>query len=55
MTERIVVRVELEGELAKKFEFIKREKGIQNNTDVIRNLIAETYKQLFSEEEQPDA
>jgi hypothetical protein len=48
MTEntKLSIRLDLEGELARKFEKIKREKGIANNTDVIRLLITETYNQL---------
>jgi metal-responsive CopG/Arc/MetJ family transcriptional regulator len=49
MTEKIIIRIDLEGELARKFEVIKREKGIENNTDVLRNLISEAYKQLQKE------
>lgn len=40
------MRVELEGEMATKFEAIKREKGIENNTDVIRSLISDEFKRL---------
>jgi len=47
--EKLTIRIDLEGELAKKFEIIKREKGIENNTDVLRNLISEAYKQLQKE------
>lgn len=48
-SEKLVIRIELENDLAKKFEAIKHEKGIKNNTDVIRNLISEAYKQLETE------
>jgi hypothetical protein len=51
MTEntKLSIRLDLEGELARKFEKIKREKGIANNTDVIRLLITETYNELESQ------
>jgi hypothetical protein len=37
----VQIRIDLEGDLRKKFLEIKKVKGIENNTDVIRNLIAE--------------
>jgi hypothetical protein len=50
MTEKITIRVELEGEMANKFEAIKREMGIENNTDVLRSLISDEYKRLPKED-----
>jgi len=44
--EKIQIRIDLEGDLAQKFKAVKREKGIENNTDVIRSLIVDAYKQL---------
>ncbi len=40
---RIVIRVVLEGDLAKKFNLIKTRKGIKNNTELIRLLVAEEF------------
>lgn len=40
---KIVIRVILEGDLAKKFNLIKSRKGIKNNTELIRLLIAEEF------------
>jgi len=37
--DKINVRVELSGELLEKFNAIKREFGLTNNTEVIRALI----------------
>ena len=47
--EEIHIRLDLEGELAEKFKAIKRDKGIENNTDVLRNLITEAHKQIEKE------
>jgi len=40
---RIAIRVVLEGDLARKFNLIKSRKGIKNNTELIRLLIAEEF------------
>lgn len=47
--QKIEIRLNLEGELAEKFKVVKRDKGIENNTDVLRNLITEAYKQISKE------
>jgi hypothetical protein len=44
--EKIQIRIDLEGELAEKFRAIKRAKGIEANTDVLRNLIVEAFKNV---------
>jgi hypothetical protein len=44
--EKLSIRLDLEGDLARKFERIKREKGIANNTDVIRLLITQAYNEM---------
>jgi metal-responsive CopG/Arc/MetJ family transcriptional regulator len=44
MAEKISIRVDLEGDLAKEFEYLKRVKGIKNNSELIRLLIAEEYR-----------
>lgn len=46
MTENqnLVIRVVLQGETKKRFEEIKKRKGIQNNTDVLRYVINEYYE-----------
>jgi hypothetical protein len=41
------VRVEMEGELQKRFEILKKYYGLENNTELVRVLINEKYKQLF--------
>ncbi len=40
---KIIIRVVLEGDLAKKFNLIKSRKGIKNNTEIIRLLVAEEF------------
>ena len=40
----------MEDEVAKRFEAIKRHYGLENNTEVIRILLFEKYKQLFPKE-----
>jgi len=44
--EKIQIRIDLEGEIAEKFKAVKQDKGIENNTDVIRSLIVDAYKKL---------
>jgi hypothetical protein len=39
----VSVRITLEGDIAKKFNIIKTRKGIKNNTELIRLLIAEEF------------
>lgn len=45
----IHIRLDLEGDLAKKFNAIKRDKGLTNNTDVLRLLITEAAKEVPKE------
>lgn len=40
---KTIIRVELEGDIARKFTIIKTRKGIKNNTELIRLLIAEEF------------
>ena len=44
--ERIQIRLDIEGELAKKFNAVKNDIGLENNTDVLRHLIVTAFKQL---------
>lgn len=39
----VSIRVTLEGDIARKFNIIKTRKGIKNNTELIRLLIAEEF------------
>ena len=47
--EPIQLRLDLDGELKQKFNKIKQEKGLENNTDVLRLIITEYAKQLEKE------
>jgi len=40
------IGIDLDGDLKEQFLAIKKDKGMENNTDVVRNLIAEAYKNL---------
>ena len=40
------IQLDLDEKLSKKFLAIKKEKGIERNTNVARNLIAEAYNDL---------
>ncbi|MEM2911602.1 MAG: hypothetical protein QW146_03770 [Candidatus Bathyarchaeia archaeon] len=44
--EKISIRIDLEGDLAKYFLYLKQRKGIKNNSELIRLLIAEEYQRL---------
>ena len=48
MTEndKIQIRIDLEGEIADKFRAVKHDKGLENNTDVLRSLIVDAFKKL---------
>jgi metal-responsive CopG/Arc/MetJ family transcriptional regulator len=48
--DKVAFSMTFEGELAKKFDVIKRYYGLENNTEVIRILLYEKYKQLFPKE-----
>jgi hypothetical protein len=39
----VSIRITLEGDIARKFNIIKTRKGIKNNTELIRLLIAEEF------------
>jgi len=44
--ERYHVKLRLQGEMAKRFNVIKREWGLENKSEVIRMLIYEMYKKI---------
>jgi hypothetical protein len=46
------VRVELEGELQRRFVILKKYYGLENNTELVRILVNEKYKQAFPKEEK---
>lgn len=45
----IQIRLNLEGEMEKKFLKIKKRYGLESNTDLIRLLIVQAYDQLKKE------
>jgi len=45
------VRVELEGELQRRFGILMKYYGLTNNTELVRILINEKYRQAFPKEE----
>jgi len=44
--ERFHVKLRLQGEMAKKFNVIKREWGLENKAEVVRMLIYEMYQKI---------
>ena len=46
--ERVQVRLALEGEMAVRFDRIKKRYGLENNTDVVRLLITMEYDRITS-------
>jgi len=45
-TEKIPIRMNLEGEIAHKFEAVKKWLGLKQNTEVIRALISDMYRKI---------
>jgi len=46
MTDKITIRVDLEGGTARKFEIVKKILGLKQNTEVVRNLISDAYLKI---------
>lgn len=44
--EKVTIRIDLEGDLAKYFLYIKKIKGVMNNSELVRLLIAEEYHRI---------
>lgn len=49
--DKVTFSTTFEGELARKFDVIKRYYGLENNTEVVRILIHDKYKELFPKED----
>jgi hypothetical protein len=47
-SEKIPIRMDFKGEEAKKFDLVKKWLGLSQNTEVIRSLIAEKYRELLT-------
>jgi metal-responsive CopG/Arc/MetJ family transcriptional regulator len=41
---KVTIRIDLEGELADSFLRLKRNRGIKNNSELVRMLVTEEYK-----------
>jgi len=44
--EKIAIRIDLTGDLANNFLFLKKRKGIKNNSELVRLLIAQEYQRI---------
>jgi len=42
--EKVTIRIDLTGDLAKHFLYLKKVKGIKNNSELVRLLIADEYR-----------
>jgi len=49
LRDKVNIRVELTGEEAEKFLTIKENRGLRNNTEVVRQLILEETKRIRGE------
>ena len=52
---KLSIRLDLEGDLLRKFEFLKKEKGISDNANTIRAIIADHYKATKEKEQEMTA
>jgi len=44
LTKKVTIRVDLEGQLANYFIYLKGRRGLKNNSELVRTLIAEEYE-----------
>jgi len=44
--EKVTIRIDLTGDLAKHFLYLKEVKGIKNNSELVRLLIADEYRRI---------
>ena len=54
MEEEVNVRVEFKGEMAEKFNKVKDELGVKNNTEVVRILINRKFSEMFKSKKGPE-
>ena len=45
--EKIHIRLDLEGEVAKRFLYLKKRLGIKSNAELLRLLISQEYQRLI--------
>lgn len=43
---KVSIRIDLTGDLAREFLYLKKRKGIKNNSELVRLLIAEEYQRV---------
>jgi len=43
MPKKVTIRIDLEGQLAEYFTYLKRRRGLKNNSELVRSLISEEY------------
>ena len=46
MSEEVQVRIVLEGDMARKFNRIKKRYGLESNADLVRLLISQEYERM---------
>ncbi len=44
--ERIPIRIDFENEEAEKFEVVKKALGLKQNTEVVRALVSDKYREI---------
>lgn len=45
--EKVTIRIDLEGDLANWFLTLKKRRGIKNNSELVRSLIAEEHNRII--------
>ena len=46
----MTIRIDLEGQLAERFVFLKERRGLKNNSELVRMLISEEYQRQAAHE-----
>ena len=52
MRNKICIRLDIDGDLLRKFDFLKKEKGISDNANTIRAIIADHYRAIKEKEKE---
>ena len=47
--EKVSIRIDLDGELAKRFQLIKLKMGVKSNSELVRILISREYSRLYGD------
>ena len=42
-TKKVTIRIDLDGEMAQKFSYLKNKSGLKTNADVVRLMITQKY------------